>query len=289
MAIDFKKVHKPARKIRKLLKKMTAKPTPEQVHDFRTSSRQMEATLQAFGIDTSKRGRRLLKPLSRLRKRAGKIRDMDVLTAYAASVHAADDERDCAVELLEHLGAERSKHARKFYSLSRKSGSKLSKHLRQVERELGRQEAEAGKNGAAVPQPSASAVDLGSELSSIPHLNRSNLHPFRLKVKGLRNVLRLAAAPDQDLIDALGNVKDSIGEWHDWEELVGIAEKVLDHNSCGLIPQLKATTRKRYETALSQAEQLRKRYFGVSSKQKPSRSRTAAPEPVVRAAMKLVA
>ena len=49
-------------------------------------------------------------------------------------------------------------------------------------------------------------------------------------------------------------------------------------------------TREKFESALSQAEQLRKRYFGVSGKKKPSRTRSAAPaEPVVRAAMKLVA
>jgi hypothetical protein len=43
----------------------------------------MEASLQAFGLENSGLGRRVLKPLSRLRKRAGKIRDMDVLTSYA--------------------------------------------------------------------------------------------------------------------------------------------------------------------------------------------------------------
>ena len=53
--------------------------------------------------------------------------------------------------------------------------------------------------------------------------------------------------------------------------------------------QLKSTTREKFDSALSQAEQLRKRYFGVSGKKKPSRARSAAPaEPVVRAAMKLV-
>ena len=49
MALDFKRVQKPAGKLRKLLKMMSAEPTPEQVHDFRTNSRNMEATLEAFG------------------------------------------------------------------------------------------------------------------------------------------------------------------------------------------------------------------------------------------------
>lgn len=291
MSLDFKRVQKPARKLRKLLKKMSAKPTPEQVHDFRTSSRQMEATLESFGLDHAPLGRRVLKPLTGLRKRAGKVRDMDVLTAYSSSVHPKDGEQDCAVQLLEYLGAQRRKYAKKLYSASGQDGSKLKKRLKQTEKELCRQQESSKKRGRPVPEPSSSAIDLGSELGSIPHLNHSNLHPFRLKVKKLRNVLRLAEAPDQDLVDALGTVKDAIGEWHDWEELVGIAEKVLDHGAqCRLLQQLKATTREKYGTALSKAEQLRRRYFEVPGQKKTGRSRPVPPaEPVVRAAMKLVA
>jgi CHAD domain-containing protein len=290
MALDFKRVQKPPGKLRKLLKNMSAKPTPEQVHDFRTKSRNMEATLQAFGLENSGLGRRVLKPLSRLRKRAGKIRDMDVLTTYAASVHAEDAEQDCAVQLLEHLGAQRRKYARKFHSASRQDGSKLRRRLKQVARELGRKDASIEDKKTIPAEPSSSALKLASDLGSIPRLGHSNLHSFRLQVKELRNVLRLAEAPDLDLIAALAVVKDSIGEWHDWQELVNIADNVLDHGSqCRLMQQLKSTTRDKFESSLSQAEQLRKRYFGVSGKKKPSRVRSAAPgEPVVRAAMKLV-
>jgi len=291
MALDFQRAQKPVRKVRKLLKKMSAEPSPEQIHDFRTNSRNMEGTLQSFGLENSGSRRRVLKPLSRLRKRAGKIRDMDVLTTYAASVHSEDGEQDCAIQLLEHLGAQRRKHARRFHSASRQVGSKLRKRLKQVERQLGRKEASVADKGTVPTEPSSSALNLASELGSFRRLDRSNLHPFRLKVKELRNVLRLADAPDQDLIAALAKVKEAIGEWHDWAELVNIADTVLDHGSqCRLMQQLKSTTRDKFEYALSQAEQLRKRYFGVSGKKKPSRARSAAPaEPVVRAAMKLVA
>jgi CHAD domain-containing protein len=105
MAVEFKKVRKPGRTLRKLLKRMGARPTPEQVHDFRTNSRKLEANLEAFGMDGSRLGKRVLKPLSRFRKRAGKIRDMDVLTSYAASIQPQDSEKDCAVQLLEQSAA----------------------------------------------------------------------------------------------------------------------------------------------------------------------------------------
>lgn len=291
MAVEFEKVLKPGRKLRKSLKTMGARPTPEQVHDFRTNSRKLEAYLEAFGMDGSRVGKRVMKPLSRFRKRAGKIRDMDVLTSYAASIQPQDSEKDCAVQLLEHLGAKRRKHARKFYSASRQNGPVLIKHLKKLEQELAKSEARTEKGGRPESMSSSMALQLGSRLASGARLNHSNLHPFRLKVKELRNVLRLADDPDQNLLDALGNVKDVIGEWHDWEELAGIAENTLDHGAqCKLIRTLKATTQKKFDDALSEAEQLRNRYLGLSGKKRPTRSQAARqPEPLLRAAMKLAA
>jgi CHAD domain-containing protein len=291
MAVEFKKVRKPGRKLRKLLKRMGARPTPEQVHDFRTNSRKLEANLEAFGMDGSRLGKRVLKPLSRFRKRAGKIRDMDVLTSYAASIQPQDSEKDCAVQLLEYLGAKRRRHAKKFYGASRQNGPVLIKRLKKLERELAKSEARTENGGRPESMASSMALQLGSRLASGARLNHSNLHPFRLRVKDLRNVLRLADDPDQNLLNALGSVKDVIGEWHDWEELVGIAEKTLDHGTqCKLTQTLKATTQKKFDNALSEAEQLRKRYLGLSDKKRPPRSQSAGPpEPLLRAAMKLAA
>jgi CHAD domain-containing protein len=290
MAVEFKKVRKPGRTLRKLLKRMGARPTPEQVHDFRTNSRKLEANLEAVGMDGSRLGKRVLKPLSRFRKRAGKIRDMDVLTSYAASIQPQDSEKDCAVQL-EYLGAKRRRHAKKFNGASRQDGPVLIKRLKKIERELAKSEARTENGGRPESMASSMALQLGSRLASGARLNHSNLHPFRLKVKELRNVLRLAGDPDQNLLDALGSVKDVIGEWHDWEELVGIAEKTLDHGTqCKLTQTLKATTQKKFDNALSEAEQLRKRYLGLSDKKRPPRSQSAGPpEPLLRAAMKLAA
>jgi CHAD domain-containing protein len=290
MAVVFKKVRKPGRKLRKLLKRMGARPTPEQVHDFRTNSRKLEANLEAVGMDGSRLGKRVLKPLSRFRKRAGKIRDMDVLTSYAASIQPQDSEKDCAVQL-EYLGAKRRRHAKKFNGASRQDGPVLIKRLKKIERELAKSEARTENGGRPESMASSMALQLGSRLASGARLNHSNLHPFRLKVKELRNVLRLAGDPDQNLLDALGSVKDVIGEWHDWEELVGIAEKTLDHGTqCKLTQTLKATTQKKFDNALWEAEQLRKRYLGLSDKKRAPRSQSAGPpEPLLRAAMKLAA
>jgi CHAD domain-containing protein len=65
----------------------------------------IEATLQSLSLDSGKSCRRILKELSRLRKRAGKVRDMDVLTDYLLGASHHEKEKECSVQLLEHLGA----------------------------------------------------------------------------------------------------------------------------------------------------------------------------------------
>ncbi|HKU28714.1 MAG TPA: hypothetical protein VJQ54_24800, partial [Candidatus Sulfotelmatobacter sp.] len=191
--------------------------------------------------------------------------------------------------LLEYLGAQRRKHARKFHSISRQDGRKLRRRLKRAARKLAKLEAKVGQARRAKPEPSASALALGAELASTPRLNRSSLHPFRLKVKELRNVLKLAQSPDHDLVNALGDVKDAIGEWHDWQQLVTIAEKALDHGTqCKLIPELKTVAAAKYGRALSQAEKLRDGSLGASAKKKQSGSGSASEE-VLHAAMKLAA
>jgi hypothetical protein len=83
---------------------------------------------------------------------------------------------------------------------------------------------------------------LESKLFGPPRLSRKNLHPYRLKVKELHNVLRTGVnSTNHEFVETVNSVKDSIGEWHDWEELLAIAKKEFDHANCKLIRELKST------------------------------------------------
>jgi CHAD domain-containing protein len=99
------------------------------------------------------------------------------------------------------------------------------------------------------------AIELSSELRSPVHLDKSNLHPYRLKVKELRYVLQLSEdAQKQQFVNKLGAVKDAIGEWHDCEELIAIATNALSHGArCNLLSTLKATSENNFERALALA------------------------------------
>ena len=286
MALDRNQVLKPVKKLRKVVKKIDRQPSPETIHDLRTNTRRFEAMLEALALDPQDIGKPALKRLTRFRKRAGKVRDMDVLTSYASQVHV-DGEDECAIQLLENLGMQRRKQAKRLYSV-------VQKHRPDVRSALKRAPAVVEKcirkNGGRrstevqVPDAAGAAVKLTADLAEPQHLSRTNLHPYRLKVKELRNVLRMAAGESNaKFVDQLGEVKDAIGEWHDWEELSAIAKDTLDHGRrCRLLTELKHITDRKFEHALALTETFRKKY--LSPRRKSARSSLPVPgEPAWRA------
>ena len=116
----------------------------------------------------------------------------------------------------------------------------------------------------------ARALKLSSELTTPVTLNRNNLHAYRLKVKELRDVLQMANDSDnRKFIYRLGEIKDAIGEWHDWEELTAIAMDVLDHGAnCNLLRELKAISARKYESGLSLTNKMRREYLHSSARTK---------------------
>src|SRR5262245_48722820 len=124
MAFDIRRIQKSSRKVTKFLRKNVQKPSPDAIHDLRTNTRRLETCFTTLGLDSKGKARRLLRDMADLRSRAGKVRDMDVLTADALKVEA-DREQDCLVRLLEHLGAKRTKHAKKLRRLIRTATPRL--------------------------------------------------------------------------------------------------------------------------------------------------------------------
>src|SRR5262249_27184289 len=113
MPLDADRIVKPVAKLRQMLRKARKQPLPEDIHDLRTNARRFEAAIDALGDEASRRERRPLRDLAKVRSRAGRIRDMDVLTGNATTLRA-NGEQDCVVRLLESLGAERAKQMQKL-------------------------------------------------------------------------------------------------------------------------------------------------------------------------------
>jgi len=262
--IDPAKANHAFQKLDQSLTPLWKHPTPRQIHKLRTRTRRVEALLDALMLDRQRDGKLLRKSLTPIRKKAGRVRDADVLIGFAATLSSSGEE-ECLIRLLEHLGRVRDKSVRKLrdtFSAHRKEARAL---LRQCADSVGGQLAVSRRDDAAARERSAestaAAITLWSEFSEWPRLTDANLHSFRLKVKELRYILQLAPDGDTELVKILGQVKDASGAWHDWNELAGIAAGTLDHGSrCAILKQIRSTTQTKLEEALAAAKSMRNKY-----------------------------
>jgi CHAD domain-containing protein len=263
VALNTDRLHKGIRKLRKLLKKGSKLLGPDDVHDLRTRVRRVESAINAVQLTSKNNERRLLKALGRIRKRAGKVRDMDVLTSNLASI-SIDEHRTCKTRLIEYLGVERERRAKQLRRVIERQGKTARKRLKRTEKHFDKiagKKASSGETGET--NAAATALELSTNLASPPTLNRGNLHPYRLKVKELRYVLQTTeGGANKRFVETLGATKDAIGEWHDWEELIAIAEEVLDKEpGCPLLTELRRISREKYDLAVSATTKMRDEYL----------------------------
>lgn len=266
MAFDLGRVEKDIRKLRRFLKHAPKHTTPKKVHSLRTATRRFEAATQVLALESNANERRLLRKLAKLRKRAGKVRDLDVLTGYVADLHVSGEDK-CLVQLLEYLGGEHAKRSEQLYSFAVEHGESLRRRLKRTAMHLAASFEDVTASHIAPGATMLSELRLERQLTQPIRLTKSNLHPYRLQVKELLYMLQMEKdTADGELIEILGGVKDSIGEWHDWLQLQTIARKHLAHGSkCRLLPLLQKTTDEKLKHALTVANAGRKHMQQSSS------------------------
>src|SRR5205085_4658295 len=180
----------PADKLRRLIRKIGLRSSPERperIHDLRTTTRRFEAIWQALSLEDAGAARPLPKELKRIRRLAGRVRDMDVLIGYVSALHAKADE-ECTLVLIEHLGNCRRKHAKKLAAELRKAGPKLRdqlKRARKLTARLLREDANGSAGDSPAATTAAAAVKLAVELAAPARLGKTTLHPYRIAVKEL--------------------------------------------------------------------------------------------------------
>jgi CHAD domain-containing protein len=80
-------------KLEQDLVKLSSKPRAQDVHRFRTGTRRLQILLGEFAPKLDRNQKKLLKLLTRIRKRAGKVRDLDVQLAALRSVKIPQEPR----------------------------------------------------------------------------------------------------------------------------------------------------------------------------------------------------
>src|SRR5271170_1946679 len=132
MPIDLKRSRLAFQRLGRELTKLVKNPTPESVHKFRTNSRRVETLLNEVASERNRNHKKVLKGLSRLRKKAGRVRDLDVEIASLRSlkIPGGNGHKSQFVDALVH---ERSKHEQKLAkAFDRETADEARKRLKRA-------------------------------------------------------------------------------------------------------------------------------------------------------------
>lgn len=265
MSPDAEHVQQLIDRLRRLIEHTGHDAQVESVHHLRTHTRRLEALLQAPPARPFQGKRKLLKRLRRLRRRAGRVRDLDVQLEALASLRfrgAAAAQQ----QLRERLQQKRARQAGKLRRRLKPSKlSKLQGGLQTAEQRL----LTAGQQvGRATGRQAVATVyrrfaRMKPPADTVPD---SALHAFRIECKHLRYRLEAVGneARAQRIMAALKRIQDAVGTWHDWLTLTQNAEQLLSKEQAGaLLPALRQATRRRRGTALRTIAEIRAQWGGL--------------------------
>ena len=245
MPLDQENIRATFRKLSRQLSKLGKKPAAESVHRFRTSSRRVEVLVADLARKRSRNDRKLLKLLARLRKTAGRVRDLDVQTAALRSLKIPQEPARKS-QLMRTLAEERAKREKKLVKvLDTKMVAYVRKRLKRAARDL-----EISKDADPTSLALQKVVALELDHTAV---TEETLHRFRIAGKRARYIAELAGkdAEAVRLVAQLKHLQDVIGDWHDWAQLAQAAEKLFGGvQDSALVAALGNVTRAKFRQAV---------------------------------------
>ena len=269
MSIDLKRSRLAFQKLGREVTKLTRKPAPESVHKFRTNSRRVEAVLSEVVPELNRNDKKLLKLLSRLRKKAGRVRDLDVEIASLRSLKIPGGNGHKS-QFVDALVQERTKREQKLAkAFDSQTAAKLRKRLKRAIGDI-----DLPKNSDPLNLTLSKLAKLSSD--HVP-LTEKTLHQYRVIGKRARYIAELA---DEDseakrIVDQLKHMQDVIGDWHDWLKLTQRAEKLFGGvRDSALVAMLRNVTQAKFRQSVDAVAETRASLF---SKKSQAVDATAAP------------
>ena len=222
--------------------KLVQSSTIDNVHKFRTNSRRIEVLVSELARESGNK-KKLLKLLSKLRKKAGKVRDLDVQIAFLKELKVPDRQNQRA-QLLEWLDSEQTRRKKKLEkALDSEIAAELRKRLRRVQSETQLDGIDPLKLAQKrLPDPGTTP------------LSEKMLHTCRIEAKKARYLAEMApeSAESKHFIDELKKAQDAIGEWHDIMKLKERAEQLFGGVSdSALVSVLQNISRAKFRRASS--------------------------------------
>ena len=256
--------------------KLAVEVVPKNVHFLRTTIRRIESVVSYARPELEKKLERSLEKLADLRRRAGKVRDLDIQLGLLNELGNGSTARDRQT-LAAILSRKRDRQAERLSSSAKKlEESRLFARMNRI--------AERIESIPANPQPEplesarAEVEKMAGNFSSHQMPGFKRLHEARIRLKRIRYVAELAeeSGEQKSFLRELKAVQDAVGDWNDWVGLTRAAEnRFSDRVNCALLREARALLAARHATAISALDRL---FLALAPEKKPPR-----PELSVRA------
>lgn len=292
MPVDQQRSQLLFQRLSRAIHRLSERPLPENVHHFRTTVRRIETLLDTLVEEPGRSQRKLLKRLARLRRRAGKVRDLDVQMAALRSLKLGG-EANRKARLMRRLTEERAVQERKLLaSFDEDTLRSIRKRLLRVSEGL--PQVSTGESADATGHTAGNApfdpVELA--LNRFAQVSRehgapseSTLHEYRMACKRIRYIAEMAGKDPRakQVIAHLKAMQDAIGSWHDWDVLTRRAEKLFEgEETPPIVSALRNVTHAKLSEALRVSSESKRELLGLlrpgsaSSSRKPARPARAA-------------
>jgi CHAD domain-containing protein len=243
MAFDQDRVAQLFNRLDRQLTKLSSKPQPKNIHQFRTAARRVETLISELIADPNRKERKLLKLMTKLRRRAGKVRDLDVQIGALRSLRIPEQPA-LKTQLLQAMTEKRARREQRFlHMLDNETIRELRRRLKYTRDHF----CESARDPESV-----AATMLRNFATQDGEITEKVLHRCRIQGKKIRYLAEIAANNDlQHVIEELKHMQDVLGDWHDWLTLsASVAKLMPDRVNSPLVAAVNNIMHAKYRDAL---------------------------------------
>jgi CHAD domain-containing protein len=239
-------------KLEQDLVKLSSKSHAQSVHRFRTGTRRLQILLDELSPKLGRSEKKLLKLLGRIRKRAGKVRDLDVQLAALRSLKIPREPRR-KTQLVNRLIELRRQQEKKLRNEAHENTVReIRKRLRRASKDF---DPNNSREPLAVAQGMLAKINPGEA-----QVTEAVLHQYRILSKRARYAAEFAepSAEAQRFIAGIKRIQDVLGDWHDWLTLTKTASDNLGEvRESALVAELHNVTGAKFRHAVAALSQMR--------------------------------
>jgi CHAD domain-containing protein len=274
MSIDPKRSGVVFQKLERDLVKLSSKPRADNVHGFRTATRRLQILLGELSPKLDRSQKKLLKLLGRIRKRAGKVRDLDVQLAALRSLKVPREPRR-KTQLVNHLIELRGRQEKKLRKgVGKETVREIRKRLKRAAKSFN---PEAGRDPLLVARGMMAKIN-GSDAP----VSEALLHQYRILSKRARYAAEFAneSTEAEQFIAGVKRMQDALGDWHDWFTLTQTAGNNLGEvRESPMVAELHNVTGAKFRHAVALLSHMRAKSAGADRPVAQGEPRTPAKEP----------